>query len=156
MSTTRTFILVALACAVFACSGDDPPTTGGTVFQCVATGEVCKGDTVCTLTGCEAAFPRDYQLGIASISILGKPEACIEDPECPLVPDFAVYFSGTTDPVLDQETSSAEISVVEDNFLIVEIGESDCVVELTASVLRGGSVACSGARHLVSVSIAAL
>ena len=154
-------ILFSALLVVFApgCSADEGGVTptSGTNPVCAAAGAVCTGDTICGDTGCEPAFDRTYQVRVTSVWTPGKRDGeCPDDRNC-VFPGLTVYFSERDAPILDLPDGPgvAEIFVTAGSSLIVELRDTDCLIELTADRLRAGKVGCSSSSMSAMLSLVA-
>ncbi len=121
-------------------------------------GGPCLGDTICGQDHCEPAFNRPYQVQLSSVWVKSSKqlELCDREPGCSLPAGLAVYFSNQADPILVAESlysSPAQIMVTEDSYLVVDLGDASCVVDLTAEALDSGEVGCASSSMRVSLAI---
>jgi hypothetical protein len=132
-------------------------TTPVTNPVCAATGASCTGDTICGETDCEPAFDRTYEVRVASVWTPGKKGGeCPDDRNC-VFPGLTVYFSERDAAILDfpDGPGVAEIVVTAGSSLIVELRNTDCLIELTADRLRDGTVDCRSGSMSAKLSLVA-
>ena len=159
LSMTMSLALSIAACAAGEEDGVQPTTN---IEVCEATGSPCLGDTICGQDHCEPAFNRVYKIGVRSMWFPStrQLELCDQDPGCDLPRGMSVFFSDLADPILVAEsvlpTSSAQIVVTEDSYLVVDLGDASCVVDLTAEALDSGKIGCATPSMRVSLSIDAM
>jgi hypothetical protein len=158
--TLRNILFSALV-VVFApgCSADEGDITTGTGSNpvCATAEAVCTGDAICGETGCEPAFDRPYQVRVASVRWPGKRDGeCPDDRYC-VFPGVTVYFTERDAAILDfpDGPGVAEIVVTAGSSLIVELRNTDCLIELTADRLRDGAVGCRSGSTSATLSLVA-
>jgi hypothetical protein len=139
-------ILCAAMAFVLGCAGaDDGDTPEPEPKVCEPARSVCTGNTVCGPTGCEPAYDRRYEVSVAGAWMYDKSfERCLDDPDCRLIDaaTVTVYSSDSDDPIIAGGSSQAQILVSDGSYLVVDLGEESCMVELTAERLRSGRASC--------------
>jgi hypothetical protein len=160
---SMTMSLVALSIAGCAAGDQDGVQTqpAAEIKVCEGIGVPCLGDTICGQDHCEPAFDRVYQVGVRSMWIASTRllDVCDRDPDCAMPPRLEVFFSNLADPILVAQSSyasPAQIMVTGDSYLVVALGETSCVIDLSAEVLDRGEVTCDGPNASVSLAIDAL
>jgi hypothetical protein len=151
-------MFLALSVAGCAAGDQDGGQPAAEIKVCEVEGGPCLGDTICGQDHCEPAFNRTYLVRVASVwfSSTKQLELCDQDPRCDLPRGLAVYFSNLPDPILaadSQYSTPAQIVVSEDSQLVVDLGDTSCVIDLTPDILDGGQVGCGGAGARVTLAI---
>jgi hypothetical protein len=141
------------------CSADEGriTPTSGTNPVCAAAGAICTDDTICGETGCEPGIDRTYRVRVASVWMAGKKSGeCPDDRNC-VFRGLTVYFSERDAAILDlpDGPAVADIFVTAGSSLIVELRDTDCLIELTADRLRDGKVGCSSPSMSATLSLVA-
>ena len=152
--TTSMFLALSIAgCAAVEEDTVEPPLE---LQVCDATSAPCTGDTICGEHSCEPAFDRAYRIRVASIwvSSTKRLDICDGDPAC-AVPSLAVFFSELDDPILTspQPDKTAEVMVPKGSYLVVDVADDTCLVDLTAERLSAGTAGCTGSGASISLSI---
>lgn len=138
------------------CSEEDPNVgTGGGNPICEPERSVCMEDTICGESGCEPAYDREYQVRLTAFVSGRGFEQCPGNEGCP-PPYVAVYYSDLDDPILDTNNRVNQIRVKEETSLIVDLGESNCMIDLTSERLRSGHVTCARYGPSAYVSLIAM
>lgn len=149
-----------LALSITGCAAEDgglePETAEPEV--CQATGAPCGDDSICGDDSCEPAFDRAYRVGVKTlwVSNTKQLELCDEDPSCGAFAAVDVYFSELADPILFDATLAsppAQIVITEGSYLVVDLGQTSCVIDLTAPLLSGQRASCAGSGTSVSLSL---
>jgi hypothetical protein len=154
-------LLILCAAMAFALGCADADDEGGVAESaiCQPARSACTGDTICGDTGCEPAFDRSYEVRVVGVWMSGKGfERCVEDPACNRtdVSNVTVYFSDSDDPIISGDTAPAEILVGDGSYLVVEIGEANCKIDLTAERLRSGRASCGDQTRSALLTLHAL
>jgi len=153
------FFSALLALSAPGCAGEgDDADLPQQESVCRGTQSVCTASTICGETGCERAFDRTYEVRLESVRPPGK-----RDGECPdarncLSPRVTVYFSERDEPILGPPDAPrvAGIVVTEGSSLIVEVGVTDCMIELTPARLDSGEADCRNGTMSATLSLVAM
>ncbi len=157
LTLSMSLALSMAGCAAGEEEGEQPvpgPTAGE------AAGGPCLGDTICG-EDWQPAFDRTYRVRASSVWVQSSKQLqlCDRDPGCAFESDMAVYFSELADPILAAAslyTSPAQIVVTRDSYLVIDLGEVSCIVDLTAEQLTAGSAHCVGPTRSLALDIDAL
>lgn len=157
--TTSMFLALSMAGCAAGDDGGQAPLPEPEV--CEATGEACQGDTICGPESCEPAFDRTYQVAVASLWFSNSKQLllCDSDPSCSFESNVAVYFSELDDPILADASPASEaaaIQVPRGGYLVVDLGDASCIIDLTVDVLASGRATCAGKVSSIALSIDAL
>ena len=158
LHTLSMTVSLALSIAGCAAGGQDGVQPTAEIKLCEVEGGPCLGDTICGQDHCEPAFNRTYQIGLRSFWVASSKqlELCDRDPGCTLPAGLSVYFSNQADPILAAASvyaNPAQIVVTEDSYLVVDLGDTSCVIDLTAEQLDSGEAGCAGPNERISLSI---
>jgi hypothetical protein len=145
-----------MAFSLLGCAGVDDEGGGAAASAiCAPAQSECTGDTICGQAGCEPAFDRRYQVRVAGVWLSGKGfDRCLENVNCSRA-DVTVYFSDADAPIIGSGSAPpvAEILISQGSYLLIEMGDADCIIDLTAERLRSRSARCGDQTRAALVTL---